>query len=446
MGVIYIGADVSKGYADFVFVDRDGRILGRPRLDDTVQGRQQLRQHLARVAENETLLVFGVESSGGVEKNWLSFFRSLRADGRRVLAHQLNPLAVRRSTEAQLHRRKTDPKDAEAIAVYLRCHHQGLREFDPAEAELRMAAQALQHEANLGGSFRSQVQGLLVHVHPDLVRFCRRRLPNWVLHLVQRYPTARDLAAASPADVARIPYVTLKKANTLVADAAQSVAGSTGETAGFLLREKAEAIFRQEIVVERLEAHLLGLFANDAHFKILLSLPGVGARTALWLRVIYGDFSEFPNAKKAVAYAGLDPKVEQSGDSVRRNHISKRGKGALRATLYMASLTAVRVAVPFRDFYRRLRARGKCHKHAAVACMAKIVRVAQACVLSGRPYEPDRHRNVVERAIQRRLAQSPKVASRSMDAPVSLREATRRKRAAAPCEVKPQEAGSTAQS
>lgn len=444
MRVIYIGADVSKGYADFAFLDFEGHVLGRDRLDDTALGRQKLRQHLARVADDETLLVFGVEASGGVEKNWLYFFRSIRSEGRSVLAHQLNPLAVRRSTEAQLHRRKTDPKDAEAIGVYLRNHHQGLREYDAEGAELRLVAQALQNEVALEGSYRTQVQGLLVHVHPDLVRFCRRRVPSWVIHLVQRYPTARTLAAAAPAEVAGIRYVTLERARRLVADAAQSVAGSTGESTGFLLQDRAEAILRQQACVKRLESHLLGRFADDVHFKILLSLPGVGPRTALWLRIIYGDFRKFPNAKKAIAYAGLDPMVEQSGDSVRRNHISKRGKGALRATLFMASLTAARRAGPFRDLYQRLRERGKCHKHAAVACMAKIVRVAQACVLSGRPYDLARHVNVVERAQQHRLAKSSTVVSTSTDAPVSHKEAKRRKKAAAPYEVEPQEAGSTA--
>lgn len=443
--MILVGVDASKGYADFAFVDERGQLLSRLRLDDTRSGRDRLREELAALGGLQEKFVFGVESSGGVEKNWLREFRDLRVDGFSTLAHQLNPLVIKRAAELELHRRKTDAKDALVIAGYLRFHHPELREFSHEDGELRMLAQGLQGEVVSGSSRRNQLQSLLVHVHPDLVPHCRRGIPKWALHLLSLYPTARELAAASVGALTRIPHVTPDRARKLLAQAQQSVAGSASEGIGVLVREKAQSILEQEERIKRLERYLEVRFAADPNYKLLLSIRGVGPRTALWLRVLYGDFTSFRNAKAAVAYAGLDPMVEQSGDSVRKNRISKRGKGALRAVLFMGAKAAAGVEGPIRDFYLRLMSRGKGYNTAVVACMAKIVRIAYACVLSKTPYDMAVHARTVERAAQHRLAKEQPATSTCTAAPVSRKEALRRKRAAAPNEVKPQKAGSTAQ-
>jgi transposase len=263
---------------------------------------------------------------------------------------------------------------------------------------------------------------------------------------VSRYPTAAALAAASVAALVAIPHILAPRARRLIAEASQSVAGSASEAIGVLVREKAESILEQDKRIKRLERYLEGRFASDSHIKVLRSIRGVGPRIALWLRVVYGDFTRFPNAKAAVAYAGLDPMVEQSGDSVRKNRISKRGKGALRAVLYMGAQAAIGLDGPLRDFYARLCARGKKHNTAVVACMAKMVRIAYACVTRQTKYDLTRHAEIVERANAHRLAKEERVTSSTCtSAPVSRKEAMRRKRAAAPNEVKPQKTGSVAQ-
>lgn len=448
----YVGLDVSKGYADYQILDHLKSELGRGRIDDSVAGRRRLVEHIDRllaargVHRQDSTVVFGAESSGGVEKNWLRFFRSLLGEGYRVLVHQLNPLAVRRAMEHHLHRRKTDEQDAGAVAEYLYANHVGMREYSAEEAELRLAAQALHAEVVLGGTHRNHLQSLLVHAHPSLVQWCRGGIPDWVLHLVQRYPTSACLAHADPAEVAELPYITPAKAERLVSEAQQSVASSLNPTTRLLMASKAHSILAQDQVIKTLEVHLLSLFAEDATFRLVRSIPGIGPRSALWLRIVFGDFSTFRSAKAAVAYAGLDPRVEQSGDSVRNNRISNRGKGTLRAVLYMAARTASRLPGPLREFHERLRARGKTYNQASVAVMAKIVRLAYTCALAGACYSTDTHAAASTKAATHRLAQEPKrQPSLSLTAPVSRKEALKRKKAAAPSEVKPQKAESTAQ-
>ena len=73
------------------------------------------------------------------------------------------------------------------------------------------------------------------------------------------------------------------------------------------------------------------------------------------------------------------------------------------------------------DFYRRLVAAGKKRKVALVACMAKMVRLAYACLLRGQSYDPSR-------AAKQQAQEANCGSVGSLAAPVSRREATRRRR------------------
>ncbi len=83
---------------------------------------------------------------------------------------------------------------------------------------------------------------------------------------------------------------------------------------------------------------------------------------------------------------GLDPVVRQSGKSEGPRRISRRGDRKLRALLYMAALSAIRVNKEIREFFQRLKERGKPGKVApllfqisrGVACMRKLALICWA--------------------------------------------------------------------
>ena len=96
--------------------------------------------------------------------------------------------------------------------------------------------------------------------------------------------------------------------------------------------------------------------------ELLLSIPGVGVRTACLLLAELGDVRRFADARKLVAFAGLTPSQFESGSSVsRRSSISRLGSSHLRRILYMPCLSAVRFNPIIKVFFERLVARGK-HK------------------------------------------------------------------------------------
>jgi transposase len=75
--------------------------------------------------------------------------------------------------------------------------------------------------------------------------------------------------------------------------------------------------------------------------QLLESIPGIGEILSSSLLSYVGDISKFSNSKELVAYAGLNPKLCESGLLKERSRISNLGHAALRKALYMPALAAI---------------------------------------------------------------------------------------------------------
>jgi hypothetical protein len=109
---VYVGGDVSKGYADFCLTGGEGEILLEIQLDDTRQGHSRMseliRECRQKVSPQEELEV-ALEATGGMELNWLDLFRRLDETSKADLeVYRFNPLVIRRFAEQNLPRNKTD--------------------------------------------------------------------------------------------------------------------------------------------------------------------------------------------------------------------------------------------------------------------------------------------------------------------------------------------------
>ncbi|MCA1697885.1 MAG: transposase, partial [Actinobacteria bacterium] len=90
----------------------------------------------------------------------------------------------------------------------------------------------------------------------------------------------------------------------------------------------------------------------------LMTIPGVGAITALALVAVIGDVTRFPSPRHLVGYLGLDPRVRQSGEkAARHGHISRAGQAHARGLLIEAAHTAIRTPGPLHAFHGRIATR-----------------------------------------------------------------------------------------
>jgi transposase len=120
-------------------------------------------------------------------------------------------------------------------------------------------------------------------------------------------------------------------------------------------------------------------------FDLVLSIPGIGERTAVALIVRMPELGRL-SREQAAALAGLAPFDDDSGTHQGQRHIAG-GRGRLRRSLYAAALPAsFRWNTALCEFYARLKARGKTHKAILVACARKLLIYANTVVQRGTPW------------------------------------------------------------
>jgi transposase len=92
-----------------------------------------------------------------------------------------------------------------------------------------------------------------------------------------------------------------------------------------------------------LEQEIEHLISRDPKAKGLQGVPEFGVKTVAVVRAELGDVDRFSRIDQAVAYAGLDLQVKESGKWKGQTKLSKRGSGRLRRILYLAALRSVRL-------------------------------------------------------------------------------------------------------
>jgi len=122
-----------------------------------------------------------------------------------------------------------------------------------------------------------------------------------------------------------------------------------------------------------------------AQRDLLRSIPGIGEATAAQL---LGELfhRSFTSARAAAAFAGVVPRLRESGTMRGRAVLSKMGPGRLRKALYFPALTALRCNPAIRAMAARLRAVGKPNMVIVGAAMRKLIHVAFGVLKSGEAF------------------------------------------------------------
>ena len=153
----------------------------------------------------------------------------------------------------------------------------------------------------------------------------------------------------------------------------------------------AAAVFRPPLVAIEKSIRTLRVsgatLIDTRQAALLASIPGIGKSIAPMLLSEIGDIARFDDPRKLIAYAGLDPKVRQSGALLKRNtRITKRGSPYLRRAAYFAASVAQRHDPELRAYYEKKRGEGKRYKEATVANARHILNRVYAVWKRGTPY------------------------------------------------------------
>lgn len=147
-----------------------------------------------------------------------------------------------------------------------------------------------------------------------------------------------------------------------------------------LLKEKAQETVTnlKEIAQKRIDSNLS---------RLICSVTGIGPNLASTIILELEDIDRFKNPKSLIAYAGLDPRVKQSGISLKRNtHLTKRGSPFLRRAVYIAASVAQRHDPELKEYYQKKRNEGKRYREATIANARHVLNRVYAVWKRGTPY------------------------------------------------------------
>jgi transposase len=169
---------------------------------------------------------------------------------------------------------------------------------------------------------------------------------------------------------------------------AQSLSGLTALKAP---RQALMASFKRMIAqVELLiRAEIARVPEMAALHRRLMSIVGIGAIVAAQL-VAALTALRFTRAEAFIAYTGLDPRPDDSGQRRGKRRLTKHGHALLRCLLYNAGMAAARSKL-FKPAYRQLRERGLQSTEAIVILARKLARIAFALYRSEQSFDPQKH-------------------------------------------------------
>jgi transposase len=144
---------------------------------------------------------------------------------------------------------------------------------------------------------------------------------------------------------------------------------------GFVCKQHQQLLDHYDSQIKKVEAQIAKLMAKDLRLgqrvQALDEIQGVGLRTSYLILAHMPELGTL-NRQEVAALAGLAPWTRDSG-AMKGMRCIGGGRPEVRLALYMAALSASRCNPILRDFFKRLREKGKPHKVALVAVMRKLL-------------------------------------------------------------------------
>lgn len=151
------------------------------------------------------------------------------------------------------------------------------------------------------------------------------------------------------------------------------------------VRLLARRISENAAEIESLTSEISALLSADETYRCLLTVPGIGPRTASEL-VISIDIADFASHDRLASYCGLVPRNRRSGTSISSVSASRQGNKRLKNLLIFSCNCLARSRNRWGEYYARCRDRGMPHGKALKAVARKRLKVIYAVMRDKVPY------------------------------------------------------------
>lgn len=381
-----IAVDVSKGksyYQGFIEIDKPAS-KATPTLHD-LEGFKSIHQLGLTLKKAYGDVVYVFEATGIYHKALETFL--MNQEEKCII---LNPLEASKIRKTDLRSTKTDARDCKSIAkAYFMKDYKLHNQKD----ELYEKLQVMNGHYNY---LIQQIREMKVHfrnaldiVYPRFDEVYTNPYTDIAMSILKRYSHPNNFKNRRTETL--IKYLmkdTRYKESKSIEEAKRFKAYMDNVSSGCqsnayevtILKTMIHKISDQEVEIDSCLDEMRDLATHLSMYHQLMSISGIGDNLAMRLIGELGDLDRFERSEQLVAYAGIDPKVYQSGQMTGEHlHITKKGNKHLRTLLFLAVSSHIRIKKQstITDFYnkKRQQANPLAHKAALIACANKLLRI-----------------------------------------------------------------------
>ncbi len=302
----------------------------------------------------------------------------------------MNPLVVHQFLKARsLRRTKTDKADSFTMASYLLSIH-----YKPNSSllyhiyTLKSLCRSREQLVKERSKFVVLLTGELDKSFPEVKPFFNGRISNTLLFVLDKYKNTEHIALMKDYDSIRLAsqgkfsYAKFAKLKEL----AKNSVGYHDDNSDLLISTYVSIYndFSNKIVPIDKQISTIIKELNPR----ILSIPGIGEISAATILAEYGDINKFSSPNKMLAFAGLEPSINQSGTLEHNGKMVKHGSGHLRYVIMNTAMIILKYSPQFYDYYLKKRSEGKCHRVALSHVAKKLIRVIYSLEKNNVDFDP----------------------------------------------------------
>lgn len=382
--IYYVGIDISKYKHDFCIISNAGElIVENSSFQNNKIGFQSLLEQLKPYNKSDIHIAF--EATGHYSLN-LELF--LVNNGFSFM--KVNPLIIHQFLKTRsLRRTKTDKADSLTIANYLMSvPYKPNSDLLYTIFTLKSLCRARENLIKERSKFAVLLTNELDKSFPELKPFFNNMISTTLLYILEKYTNTKHIAAMKDYESIRklshgkFTYAKFARLKEL----AKNSVGFYNENTDLLISTYVSIYNDFNNKINPIDKQISTII------KVLnprmLTIPGIGEISAATILSEYGDIKNFSNPNKMLAFAGLDPSINQSGTLEYNGKMVKHGSGHLRYAIMNSAMSILRFSPDFYDYYLKKRSEGKCHRVALSHVCKKLIRVIYSLEKNNIDFDP----------------------------------------------------------